>query len=183
MNESPLYLLFDALGCLKPSTRDLPISIFESELHVINEKPTMIFVKVSYKIETGEAERISVDHVARVTPSGTTDGTSLSAHLMHTHNAISMLSIRVKILKSFLEATKAGKIPKEPSILRRLSTLVNQLPAIDSENFNLEFTNEYNDALLITYLASVTKGANGINDLLDKFNVINDRQSRRRGFF
>jgi len=30
----------------------------------------MLFSKVQYKIETGEAERIAVDHVAHVTPTG-----------------------------------------------------------------------------------------------------------------
>jgi len=182
MNESPLFLLMDAVACLKPATKELPITIFESELHMVDATPTTLFVKIPYKIETGEAERISVDHIARVTPSGG-EGSSLAGHLMHTHNAISMLNGRIKILVKFLEAAKSGAIPKDHALLRRISMLTSQLPAIDSPSFKQEFISEYNDALLITYLATVTKGANGINDLIDKFNVINDRQARRRGFF
>ena len=49
--------------------RELPISIYESELRMVDDVPTQLFVKVPYKIETGEAERISVDHIARITPS------------------------------------------------------------------------------------------------------------------
>jgi len=60
---------------------------------------------------------------------------------------------------------------------------VNQLPAIDTAQFQQEFINEYNDALMITYLASMTKGANSINDMIDKFNITFERSSRRRGFF
>jgi len=182
VNESPLYLLMDTIACLKPGTKDLPITVFESELHMVDDTPTLLFVKIPYKIETGEAERISVDHIAKVTPTGG-EGSSLSGHLMHTHNAISMLNMRIKILVNFLEATKSGKIPKDHALLRRISMLTSQLPAIDSASFRHEFINEYNDALLITYLATVTKGANGINDLIDKFTIVNDRQSRRRGFF
>jgi len=182
INESPLYLLMDAPACLKPATKDLPITIFESELHMVEDNPTLLFVKIPYKIETGEAERISVDHIAKVTPTGG-EGSSLSGHLMHTHNAISMLNMRIKILVNFLEATKGGKTPKDHALLRRISMLTSQLPAIDNDAFRHEFINEYNDALLVTYLATVTKGSSGINELLDKFSIVNDRQSRRRGFF
>jgi len=182
INESPLYLLMDAVSTMKTTTKDLPITVFESELHMVEDTPTLLFVKIPYKIETGEAERISVDHIAKVTPTGG-EGSSLSGHLNHTHNAISMLNMRIKILVNFLEATKAGKIPKDHALLRRISMLTSQLPAIDTAAFRREFINEYNDALLITYLATVTKGASGINDLLDKFSIVNDRQSRRRGFF
>jgi len=66
--------------------------------------------------------------------------------------------------------------------LRRIVSLVNQLPAIDTLQFQQEFINEYNDALMITYLASMTKGANTINDMIDKLNVTYER-NRRRGFF
>jgi len=182
INESPLYLLMDAPACLKPATKDLPITIFESELHMVEDNPTLLFVKIPYKIETGEAERISVDHIAKVTPTGG-EGSSLSGHLMHTHNAISMLNMRIKILVNFLEATKGGKTPKDHALLRRISMLTSQLPAIDNDAFRHEFINEYNDALLVTYLSTVTKGSSGINELLDKFSIVNDRQSRRRGFF
>jgi len=181
-NESPLFLLMDAVACLKPGQKELPITIFESELNMVDATPTTLFVKIPYKIETQEAERISVDHIARVTPTGG-EGSSLSGHLMHTHNAISMLNQRIKILVKFLEAAKSGAIPKDQALLRRISMLTSQLPAIDSPSFKQEVISEYNDALLITYLATVTKGANGINELIDKFNVINDRQARRRGFF
>lgn len=57
--------------------KELPISIYESELHVIQDNPTLLFVKVPYKIETGEAERISVDHIARISPSGSGSTSSL----------------------------------------------------------------------------------------------------------
>jgi COP9 signalosome complex subunit 6 len=39
-----------------------------AEMHVIDGVPSMIFVKASYTIETVEAERISVDQIARILP-------------------------------------------------------------------------------------------------------------------
>jgi len=182
-NESPLYLLLDTVACAREDTKDLPISILESEVRVLNDQPTMIFVKVPYKIETGEAERIAVDHVARITPSGGGSGSLLTAHLMGVHNALSMLNIRVKIIVKFLEAVKAGKIPADHGLLRRVGSLINQLPSADTPGFKRDFINEYNDALVITYLAAITKGANNTNELIDKFNVTFDKSSRRRAFF
>jgi COP9 signalosome complex subunit 6 len=40
---------------------------------------------------------------------------------------------------------------------------------------------EYNDALLVTYLASITKGTSLTNELVDRYNVAYDRQGQRRG--
>jgi len=184
VNESPLYLLLDTAACARPETKDLPISVFESELRMIEDKPTMLFVKVPYRIETGEAERIGVDQVARITPgAGAITGSALTSHLMGVHNAISMLNVRVKLLLKYLDGIRTGSIPADHGTLRRVASLCNQLPATDTAQFKQDFINEYNDALMITYLASVTKGTNGINELIDKFNVTYDKQTRRRGFF
>jgi len=182
-NESPLYLLLDPVAARKQS-KELPIAIYESELHMIDANPTNLFVKVPYKVETGEAERIAVDHVAKISPSGGQgEGSLLSAHMLGVYNAITMLSMRNKVLLSFLEATKNGKIPKDQGILRRIASLCNQLPAIDTEQFKHDFINEYNDALLITYLATITKGTNATNELIEKFNATYEKHGRRRPVF
>jgi len=180
-NESPLYLLLDQVAS-KVATKGLPITIFESELRIINDEPTMLFSKVSYKIETGEAERISVDHVAHVMASGGEVGSQLTAHLMGTHNAIKMLHTKIKTLVKFLEATVKGDIKPDHGLLRQIAGLCNLLPAIDTAAFREDFINEYNDALLVTYLSSITKGASVINELVDRYNTAYDRHSRRRGF-
>jgi len=184
-NESPLYLILDTVACGRKTTKELPISIYESELHMIEDKATNLFVKVPYKIETGEAERIAVDHVARIIPSGggQNETSLLSSHLTGVHNAIQMLSVRIKILLQFLEATKSGKAPRDHGLLRKVASLCHQLPAMDTESFKDDFLNEYNDALLITYLASITKGTSGTNELIDKFNATFEKHTRRRPFF
>jgi len=180
-NESPLYLLLDPVAS-KVNTRGLPITLYESELRIINDEPTTLFSKVLYKIETGEAERIAVDHVAHVTPTGGEAGSQLTAHLMGTHNAIKMLHTKIKILKKFLEATASGEVKPDHGLLRQIVGLCNLLPAIDTDAFKEDFLNEYNDALLVTYLSTITKGASIINDMVDRYNTAYDRQGRRRGF-
>ena len=71
-NESPLYLVLDPVA--SATSRELPITVYESEIRILGNEPTMLFSKVAYKIETEESERIAVDHVAHVTPTGSSEG-------------------------------------------------------------------------------------------------------------
>ncbi|KAJ7515831.1 hypothetical protein O6H91_22G030000 [Diphasiastrum complanatum] len=76
INESPIYVLLNP--AINRAQKDLPVTIFESELHVIDGVPSMIFVRSAYTIETLEVERISEDHVAHIRPS---DGSSAATQL------------------------------------------------------------------------------------------------------
>ncbi|KAJ0044506.1 hypothetical protein Pint_03598 [Pistacia integerrima] len=210
INESPVYVLLNP--AINHAQKDLPVTIYESELHVIDGIPQLIFVRSSYTIETVEAERISVDHVAHLKPSdGGSAATQLAAHLTGIHSAIKMLNSRIRVLHHYLLAMQKGDIPCENSLLRQVSSLLRRLPAIESEKFQDDFLMmvvmsnndsqhqnleedvgceepvasvkwmEYNDTLLIAYLAMFTNCASTMNELVDKFNTAYDRHSRRGG--
>ncbi|CAK9231272.1 unnamed protein product [Sphagnum troendelagicum] len=180
INESPVYLLLNP--AINHAQKDLPIAIFESELHVIEGVPSLIFVNASYTIETVEAERISVDHVAHIKPSdGSSAATQLAAHLTGMHSAIKMLNSRIRVLHHHLVSIQKGEAPYDHSLLRQVSSLIRRLPAIDSSRFQDDFLMEYNDTLLMTYLATITKCSSTMNELVDKFNTAYDKQNRRGG--
>ncbi|KAK5810664.1 COP9 signalosome complex subunit 6a-like [Gossypium arboreum] len=179
INESPLYVLLNP--AINPAQKDLPVTIYESELHVIDGVPQLIFVRSSYTIETVEAERISVDHVAHLKPSGGSAATQLAAQLTGIHSAIKMLNSRIRVVHQYLVGMQKGDIPCESSLLRQVSSLLRRLPAIESEKFQDDFLMEYNDTLLITYLAMFTNCSSTMNELVDKFNTAYDRHSRRGG--
>lgn len=180
INESPVYVLLNP--AINHSQKDLPVSIYESELHVIDGIPQLIFVRASYTIETVEAERISVDHVAHLKPSdGGSAATQLAAHLTGIHSAIKMLHSRIKVLHHYLLAMQKGDVPCENSLLRQVSSLLRRLPAIESGKFQDDFLMEYNDTILISYLAMLTNCSSAMNELVDKFNTAYDRHSRRGG--
>jgi len=65
-NENPLFLQ------LAPSSlsygKELPLTIYELNTEIIDNLPASLFIKAPYRVETGEAERIAVDHAAK--PSG-----------------------------------------------------------------------------------------------------------------
>ena len=79
---------------------------------------TMLFVELPFTLATEEAERIGVDHVARMstvntTTSGGTDvsdtGPSLvSDHLSAQYSAIKMLHSRVKLIMDYVKAVDNG---------------------------------------------------------------------------
>eukprot|EP01088_Endostelium_zonatum_P014081 TRINITY_DN294_c0_g3_i1.p1 TRINITY_DN294_c0_g3~~TRINITY_DN294_c0_g3_i1.p1 ORF type:complete len:313 (-),score=78.97 TRINITY_DN294_c0_g3_i1:79-1017(-) len=178
-NESPLYLLLDTVACAV--ARELPIYIYESELRIVDGEPVNFFSKVSnFRIEPEVAERIAVDHVAHTTTAGSgSEGSQLPTQLAGMQNAIKMLNMRLKIIKAYLESTQKGELPKDHALLRQTVGIINLIPAIDTPKFKEEFLNEYNDALLVTYLSSITKGANVMNDLVDRYNLAYDKQNRR----
>ncbi|KAK4723314.1 hypothetical protein R3W88_026093 [Solanum pinnatisectum] len=180
INESPLYVLLNP--SINHSQKDLPITIYESELHIIDGIPQLIFAQASYTIETVEAERISVDHVAHLKPSdGGSAATQLAAHLTGTHSAIKMLNSRIRVLHHYLLAMQKGEIPCDNSLLRQVSSLLRRLPTIESEKFRDDFLMEYNDTLLVSYLAMFTNCSSTMNELVDKFNTAYERHSRRGG--
>ncbi|KAI3940543.1 hypothetical protein MKW98_024950 [Papaver atlanticum] len=180
INESPVYVLLNPT--IHHAQKDLPVSIYESELHVIDGIPQLIFVRATYTIETVEAERISVDHVAHLKPSdGGSAATQLAAHLSGIHSAIKMLNSRIRVLNQYLVAMQKGDIPFDNSLLRQVSSLLRRLPAIESGKFQDDFLMEYNNTLLITYLAMITNCSSTVNEVVDKLNVAYDRHSRRGG--
>ncbi|XP_044499876.1 COP9 signalosome complex subunit 6a-like isoform X3 [Mangifera indica] len=138
INESPVYVLLNP--AINHAQKDVPVTIYESEMHVIDGIPQLIFVRSSYTIETVEAERISVDHVAHLKPSdGGSAATQLAAHLTGMHSAIKMLNSRIRVLHHYLLAMQKGDIPCENSLLRQVSSLLRRLPAIESEKFQDDF--------------------------------------------
>lgn len=59
--QNPIYLLLDTSD--GAGVRDLPVQLFESEVHIIADAPTVTLARSAYTLETEEAERISVDQV------------------------------------------------------------------------------------------------------------------------
>jgi len=177
-NETPLYLMLNPEPA--PGSRELPLTLFETTIKTGgDDKPHVSFSKVSYRVETTEAERIAVDHLQNVSAGGRS---LLTSHLSTLHSAIKMLNLRIKAILQYAKATQAGQIARDDGILRQIIALIQELPAINTDKFKEDFLTEYNDALLVTYLASITKTSHAVNEMIEKFNITYDRHSRRRGF-
>ncbi|KAF1384984.1 hypothetical protein PFLUV_G00125900 [Perca fluviatilis] len=180
--ESPLFLK------LNPMTKhtDLPVSVYESVIDIINGEATMLFAELTYTLATEEAERIGVDHVARMTATGTGENSTVAEHLIVQHSAIKMLHSRVKIILEYVKAVESGEVPFNHEILREANALCHRLPVLSTIKFKTDFYDQCNDVGLMAYLGTITKTCNSMNQFINKFNVLYDRQGigrRMRGLF
>jgi len=178
INESPLYMVLDPSPPL--GTKEMPVTLYESELRIIDSTPTYRFVTAPYSIFSGESERIAVDHVAHLSAVASTESaSSVVAHNEGLKNAIENLVQRLDVIVRFLAAVQSGEIQPDPRILRMVKSMAAQIPvAHQDQAFESEFISQYNDTLLTTYLATLTKAANNLNDLVDKYNIVHDRKNR-----
>lgn len=182
INESPIMLKMNPLA----RNTDLPVSVYESVIDLINGEATMLFIELQYTLATEEAERIGVDHVARMSTADTGESSSVAEHLIAQHSAIKMLHSRVKLILEYIKAVESGEVPKNHDILRETYSLCYRLPVLNTDRFKEDFFNQCNDVCLMSYLGTVTKGCNTINQFVNKFNVMYDRQGmgrRMRGLF
>ena len=192
INENPLYLLFDT-EMRSAETKQLPVYVFESEVRLAGgdaakadtseaalQGSSLVFTKSSYVIETVEAERIAVDQVAKIDPGSTQPNSvnRLSSHLTGIHSAIKMLNARIRVIHGFLVDTRSGKIPTDHELLQQIASVAHGLPAAQSRDFRDEFVREHNDTMLITYLATMTKGTSDLDSVIDKISVVYDKKQK-----
>ncbi|KAI0095258.1 COP9 signalosome subunit 6 [Irpex rosettiformis] len=153
----------------------LPFKAFEPTIEIRDRKSRSVFIEASFKIETGEAERIAVDWTAR----GGSGDTSLESHLQTQRAAVKMLHDRIVLLVRYVTAVVAGEATKDNATLRALSALLASLPASEDLQFREEFDTEYEDVQLTTYLSTLTKSANILNDLVDRHVVLTASREER----
>jgi len=103
------------------------------------------------------------------------------------------MNTRIAILLNFLQKTKNGDVPPNYALLRQVDSLVRQLPFVmngfavingvsrrnGNDKLSKEFENEYNDMLVISYLATMAKTAKAIQGYTDKFRVVNSDSQRK----
>lgn len=175
INESPVFLK------LNPQARhtELPVTMYESVIDLVQGHATMLFVELSYTLATEEAERIGLDHMARMSAAGEAGESSLVAqHLQAQHSAVKMLHGRVGLILEYVRGVANGGGNQE--VLREAFALCHRLPVLRSERFQAEFYNQCNDVGLMTYLGTLTKGCNTLNQFVNKFNLLYDRQGMGR---
>lgn len=176
-NESPFFLLLSPAaspggdeGGAAPGVKEgeLPARVFETELHMMRGVPSMLFVPVPFRLTAAEAERISVEHVVKAAPLEAASWVDL--HVDVVKSSLSALVARVKAILRLLQAVKNGQAPPDRRLLRMVRALCDRLPAAGpSGDFKDALTGDYQDSLVITYLASITKLSSFSSEVSDKF--------------
>ncbi len=187
LNESPVLLVINPDECNRAgggpsvgstSTRDASmvgrqsaIVAYQVELRLSGEELTPLLVPVPHRFASADSERIAVDHVTRHAVPGGDASSSTVMHLGTLRRSIIMLQSRVQVIVRFLEATKAGEIPEDHELLRKVYGVCSSLPVMNSDTFSEAFEGEQNDSMVVSYLSGVTKSLCAMNDLVTRFNL------------
>lgn len=165
---------------------ELPVSVYESVIDLVDGAAQIFMVPTGYSLATEEAERIGVDHVARVSDAGSVSNSALAESMVPELGALQMLSHRVKIIARYVKAMHNGDVPLNYDILREASSISHCLPVVQSGKFSEELDTQISDVLLTVYLGAMTKGCDTSLKFINKFNTVYDKQAvgrRTRGMF
>jgi hypothetical protein len=106
--------------------------------------------------------------------------------------SIEAMNTRVAILLDFLHKTQSGEIPPDYGLLRQVGSLVKQLPLMSrshlltgnqdreaSASVATEFENEYDDMLVMSFIAAIAKTTKAVLGYSEKFRIITEAPSRK----
>ncbi|CED84943.1 COP9 signalosome, subunit CSN6 [Phaffia rhodozyma] len=202
--ESALFLQLDTLSPQLSSDsssseqdnkeQDLPVDLYQT-VHLAGaasattaEGPTLAkehdsqktwsFEKISWRIKTGEAERIAVEGIGKAGPDllGDTGGTSL---MVPVRNALQKLSNRTQLIVSYLDGCLRGDLRVDQEVLREIESLLGGLPVDGGHAFREEFDMECADTMLTNYLSALTKSLHAMNSTTDKFTFLHTSSHER----
>merc|ERR1712126_711385 len=183
-NENPFVLLVDTekmQGERARQSEELPVKVYDSTAHLENGALKVEWNEVRYQIDTLEAERIAVNHVAKTaTVAAAGHNSDFTQHASGLANSVVMLNNRVKELLDYMREVKAGRAPKNHDILRQMLSICQALRTTHRDSLQHEFCGEFNDAALVVLLASLTKACANTSELLDKFQLAHDKKRRQR---
>jgi len=189
INESPLFLQLSPGGGGAGST-ELPLSVYESVIDMEGgmSGASLLLVKLPYTLATEDSERIGLDHVARIVGSeGGAGNTSRAGDMMsQQHSAIKMLASRVRLVLEYVKAVERGELEHNHEIMRQVRALSHRLPVLEEGRFKPEFYTQCNDVALMTLLGTIMKSSTNLNQFVNKFNIVYQRQGmgrRMRGIF
>lgn len=159
ITKNPQLLVMRIDPLVSNDMEELPVTVYDHT-----------FAKTPHKLRIEGAEGIAVDTISKVKTSE--KGQSpLVVQFRSIQNALRMLNSRISIVQKFLRATAENKVEKNHELLRQINSLCHRLPVTDSRDFQKDFMTEYNDGLLIAYLAAVTKSTSGLSQVIGKLSL------------
>lgn len=177
-NESPLYLRMNPV--IGKDAKALPVTLYRMELRTVKEVTTNVFVELGYKVVSDPAERLTVDHIIQ-DKDVPTKGSQVVRPYETLKNAIGSLQARIELLCEYLNRVENGKIEGNPEILKSIQSICNRLPTMTNEKFKQDFFTEMANGMMMTYLTSLTKAAQQVNQTMELNDTMMDNSNSRGG--
>jgi len=162
--EGLLFLMMNPQA--KVTDEKLPIAMYNEKLE-----------ETEYQIKADPAETVAVVHCSQEATDAK-KGSKLVNHFKEVHRGLTMMRERLNVIHDYVVECKKKKIPRDMETLRKIKGICNRLPTMQTEQLHKEFQSEHNDALLITYLASITKESGRLSSIMQNFNTIHGNTGR-----
>jgi COP9 signalosome complex subunit 6 len=125
-----------------------------------------------------EAERIVVDEVAKIAPEGRDSRSArFASSLESAATATTALRDRLAVVLEYLRAVKDGRAVLDRDVLREVAKAMVVLRTSSSEALREDFADEYENTLVLNYLAAMTKTTDGLSEAIDKFHIVHGDHS------
>mmetsp|Transcript_19118 Transcript_19118/g.30400 ORF Transcript_19118/g.30400 Transcript_19118/m.30400 type:complete len:300 (-) Transcript_19118:126-1025(-) len=170
-NESPLYLRMDPK--VRTDAKALPVSVYRSELRQEKNTNRTVFVELTYTVVSDPAERLTTDHIIQDKDIPTKGSAAVPAY-DELKNALLALRARIAVLVDYLDHIEKGKEAANLQILRSIESVCNRIPLNTNDKFSEDFYDEMSNGMMMTYLASMSKAAVKVNDMLDLYDNMMD---------
>ena len=188
-NQAPLYVSFNPDGGARG---ELALRVFESSLEQHGDTTHPKMVSQSFAVRASPWESAVVSWTNRELMQAQTDAaaggaaaggaaaaeekgaalatSSVTRRMSEIRAALGVLDARVAQLRAFVARVERGEMRGEDalSLVRLAASICHRLPVLDTRDFRAELQAEYTDAMLITYLATVTKSQQAVSAVLDK---------------
>lgn len=190
--DNPLLLILDPQQLTTQNQEDtkhatqLPLRVFEKPINTVlsTQDEQQSFAELSWKLETGEAERIAVDHISKAQNTGHSAGQdtesleedALVTHLTSHANAVKMLRSRISLLRGYVAAVKDGSVEADPDILKSIGALMQRLPLQESAAFHRESQRERTDVIVTRQAAELMTGSRLLGELIEMYAAIKSRR-------
>ncbi|KAJ1899838.1 hypothetical protein LPJ66_001863 [Kickxella alabastrina] len=143
-------------------------------------------------VESGEAERIAIEHVVNTSKTTTediyasgasaehtsapTDNTGnvskMAAFLSSQRNALHMLHKDIVMLKAYVGEVMTGNAPFDPEVMQLVQRVLSNKPVVQNdEQFDLAMVQEATNLQLLSYLAGITHAVSTVRDMAQRSNT------------
>ena len=104
---------------------------------------------------------------------------ALELQLNGFQSSIESLDSRIQFILEFLYKTQSGEMPPNPRLLRQIQNVISQLPVvIPQEELQLELEDQFNETLILSYVATVAKTTKVIETHAEKFRLLHENNNR-----
>ena len=170
--QNPLFLLLNP-SILSIESKLLPIRIFETVRSSVpgSNDQNIVFVDASFRLETGQVEKLAVDEVTKASSGDGSSAIELQNQAMT--SSVLTLGEKISTILKILKAMQSGKVPSDPSLLRRASKMVRYLhTSMAGKELDSTLIDQIDECFMITYLSSATKAAAHICEIADTYSMV-----------